>query len=294
MWNQGNGNGNGQGYYPQQGYGQQQDVYGRLDNSRDVGGARFPYIAAGTHKLVLVTLEEFGDANNPKVRALFKTLESRTQQPGGFCVKIWALVKPPRFQNGVTEADEFADFCRKLKGAPAGFPISNDIRVLMKERNAEQLARGTVIECTGVAGKPNAQNPNKEPYVRVYWNSLRQEPADIAAMRQRIEQEGVPSTASPQQQGGGQFQNAPHPSQIANQYPAQQGMPMQPGPQQGYQSPMPAQSPQQWPTPQQGQPGYPARQGYVQQPAQPQQGGQFLPQLPPNNGPQGGNGGRGW
>lgn len=283
MWNQGSGNGQGngygqqgQGYYPQQGYGQQQDVYGRLDNSRDVGGARFPYIAAGTHKLVLVTLEEFGDANNPKVRALFKTLESRTQQPGSFCVKIWALVKPPRFTNATTEADEFADFCRKLKGAPTGHPISNDIRTLMKERVAEQLARGTVIECTGVAGKQ--KDPGKEPYVRVYWNSLQQQPSDIAAMRQRLEQEGIPATG--QQQPQGQFQNAPHPAQMANQYPAQQGMPMQPGPQQGYGQP------QGFP-----QPPAPTQQGYGQQPAQPQgQPGGFLPQLPP----QGGNGGRGW
>lgn len=277
---QGNGYGQQQGYTPQGGYGQAQDVYDRLNNTREVGGPRFPYIEGGTHKLVLVNLDEFGDQFNPKARALFKTLESRTQQVGGYCVKIWALTKPPKFQNGTTEADEFADFCRKLKGAPAGYAMGQDIRTLMKTRVAEQLARGTIIECNGV---PN----QKGNYVRVYWNAVQQSPQDIAAMRQRIEAEGVPTTQSTNVQqgtGGGQFQGAPHPQQMQGQYPAQQQM----APQQGYQQQ----------APQQGYQQQPAQQGYGQQPAQaPQQQGVpqggYLANVPP----QGGNGGQqggGW
>lgn len=277
MWNQNNGNGNGQGYYPQGGYSQPQDAYDRLDNAREVGGARFPYIAAGTHKLVLVSLEEF-NPQAPKVRALFKTIESRTQQPGSFCVKIWSLVKPPRFPNGTTEADEFADFMLKLKNAPRGFAISRSIRTLLKERPAEQLARGTMIECTGVAGKPNPQNPGKEPYVRVYWNPIQQSEPDIAAMRMRLEQEGIPSTNdNGGQQGGPQQQYQQQPMQQG--YPQQQQAPQQQMPQHGYQ-----------------QQQMPAQQGYVQQPAQaPQQQvapqGGFLAQAPVNNGGNQGNGG---
>lgn len=278
MWNQNNGNGQGngygqppqgnqQGYTPQGGYGQPQDAYARLDNAREVGGARFPYISAGTHKLALVSLEEF-NGNAPKVRALFKTLESRSMQVGSFCVKIWSLVAPPRFPNGATEGDEFADFMMKLKGAPKGFQISTSIRTLLKERPMEQLARGTLIECTGVAGKVNPRFPDKEPYVRVYWNSVAQDPSAIIAMRQQLEQEGIPNTSGGQQQ----TQQQGYPQQP--QYPAQ--------PQQGY--------PQ--------QPMQNVHAGVNPQPQQPQQGGVpqggFLANVPTNN-PQGGNtGGGSW
>lgn len=141
----------------------------------------------------------------------------------------------------------------------------------------EQLARGTLIECTGVAGKPNPQKPGQEPYVRVYWNSVAQDPAAIIAMRQRLEQEGVPNTSDNSQQGGQQgFQN---------QY-QQQPMPQQMQPQPGqFQSQQPMQ---------------PGQMQYVQQPApqqvgqiQPQQGGVpqggFLANVPTNGNPQGGN-----
>ena len=237
MWNQNNGNGQGNGPQnpgyggqPQQaqvqGYGQQ-DVYERLNNSRDVGGARFPYIEAGIHKLALVVLEEFGNANEPKVRAVFKTLESRSQPVGNFCVKIFSLTKPSKFPNQPTEADEFADFCRKLKGAPVGTAIGASIRTLMKDRVSDQLARGTVIEANGVINK-------KGTYVRVYWNNVPQSPQDIAFLRQRLESEGVPSTSEgPGQMQGGYQQSAQsqygqgQAQQIAPpvQQPAPQGAP---------------------------------------------------------------------
>ena len=283
MWNGNNGNGQGngygqqpqgvqQGYTPQGGYGQPQDAYARMDNAREVGGARFPYIAAGTHKLALVSLEEF-NPQAAKVRALFKTIDSRTQQVGGFCVKIWSLTKPPKFKDGTTEADEFADFMLKLKGAPRGFPISQSIRTLLKERPLEQLARGTVIECTGVAGKPS-QTPGKEPYVRVYWNTVANDAASIVAMRQRLEQEGVPNTNDNAQQGQQQMQQQYAPQQM------QQPVPPQAQSQYGQQPQMQQYAPQ--PMQQQAQP---PQQGGVPQ-------GGFLANVPTNGpGPQGGQGG---
>src|SRR5689334_2511646 len=103
-WNQGNG------------YGAQEDVYGRLNNTRDVGGARFPFLE-DSGRYALCTLEEFTHSSDgPCARALFEVLESRTGKHavGSHVVKIWKLVKPPKFQNQPSEADMFADFCRKL------------------------------------------------------------------------------------------------------------------------------------------------------------------------------------
>ncbi len=200
-WNNGNGQGNGQSYGGD-------DVYGRLNNTKEVGGARFPYIEAGNHKLALCSLEEF-NPQSPKVRALFKVLESRTMQVGSFCVKIWNLLKPPYKQGMTTEADEFADFMIKLKGAKHGYPIGNDIRTLLKTRPAEQLARGSVIDCVGIV-------KGQKGYVSVHWNTVQQSPQDIAAMRQRLEAEGIPST--------GPSQGAPQQAQPPQGY----GPPMQP------------------------------------------------------------------
>lgn len=250
------GNGNGYG---------NDDVYGRLNNTRDVGGARFPFIEDGRHKLAVVTLEEFQHSSDgPSARGLFLVLESNKHNVGSYVVKIWKLVKPAKFPNQATDADKFADFCRKLKNAPSGYPIGNDIRVLMRDRAREQLARGMVIECTGVPNK-------KGNWVETYWNAVQQTPQDIAAMRQRIEQQGVPSTsdAAPQQMPvQNQYAGAPHPSQMPQQYPAQ----MQQTPQQY------AQPPLQNPVP--------------QAPAAPPQGG-FLAQLPPQGNGNGNQGG-GW
>lgn len=283
MWNQNNGNGQGngygqqQGYVPQGGYGQPQDEYDRMNNARDVGQARFPFINDGQHKLVLATLEEFQHRTDGKcARALLKVLESRGPNPhqvGSFVVKIWKLNKPAKYDSQPSDSDLFADFCRKLKGAPVGHPIGNDIRILMRERPQDQLARGTIIDCTGVMNR-------KGNYVNIFWTSVPQDAASIAQMRARLEQEGVPSTSSgPSQPAQNQYAGAPHPAQMANQYPAQQGMPQQPGPQQGFQNqyqgqPMPVQQ-----APQQGYGQQPQQQGIPQ--------GGFLANVPP----QGGNGG---
>jgi hypothetical protein len=248
MWNQNNGNGNG--------YGNQDDVYGRLNNTKDVGGARFPFVE-GSGKYALCILEEFSHSSDgPSARALLKVIESKDGKhaPGTFVVKIWKLVKPSKFQGQATDADMFADFCRKLKNAPAGYPIGNDIRILMKERSNEQLARGTIIEAVAV---PN----RKGTWINVYWNAVPQQPQDIAAMRQRLEAEGIPETGArtPQQ--------------------PMQGPPVQPA-SMPWAGGAPTQAPQ--PT---------APQGGV---------GGFLAQLPPtntgngNNGQGGGAGGVGW
>lgn len=241
MWNGNNGQGNGYGQQQQaQGYGggQQDDVYGRLNNTRDVGGARYPFIEAGTHKLALAVLEEFQHSSDgPSARAILKVIESRVHQPGSFVVRIWKLVKPAKFPNQPTDADQFADFCRKLKNAPPGHPIGNDIRVLMKERPADQLARGTVIEANGVTNK-------KGNFVNVYWNAVPQQPQDIASMRQRIEAEGLPTTSGPQQPQGYPQQNAQTgypPAQNGYPQPAAQPQAAPPG---GFLANVPTNGPQ--------------------------------------------------
>ncbi len=219
-WNNGQNNGNGGGYG-----GGADDVYGRLNNTKELGGARFPFLE-DTGRVVLCTLEEFTHSSDgPSARALFEVLESRNGKnaAGSYAVKIWKLVKPPFKPGMTTGADEFADFCRKLKGAPAGYPIGNDIRVLMKERPADQLARGTVIDAVAV---PN----QKGTWINIFWNSVQQSPQDIAAQRARLEQKGIPSTG-------------PAPTQMPQQYPAPQqyAQPVQTQGQYAQPAPMPQQ-----------------------------------------------------
>lgn len=281
-WNQGNGNGQGQGngYQPQGGYGQQEDVYDQMNRARDPGGARFPYIEAGRHKLALVTLENFMHRQDGKsTRALFTVLESSTNPQtgkpvhpvGSFVVKIYKLMERPKFEGQASNSEMLAHLCIALKNAPKGYPIGADIRTLLEDRPGEQLARGTVVECTGVANQ-------KGTWVNLYWTAVEQTQEQIVAMRQRIEAAGVPQT-----DGNSAQRQAP---------------------QQGYQ---PQQTQQQYAPPQQGayqNAGGPPPQGYgpppQTQPAQAPQGapqGGFLAQLPPQGpqGPQGGgNGGGRW
>lgn len=274
MWNN-QGNGNGYGQQQPQGY-VGGDTYDRLNNTRPVGGARFPFIEPGKHKLAVVIMEEFDSSSDgPSARCVFEVLESTNQQAhpvGSYVVKIYKIVKPSKYPNSAqgSDADQFADLCRKLKGAPEGHPIGNDIRILMRERVREQLARGTVIECLGIGNK-------KGNWVNLYWKAIPQGPQDIAQQRARLEAKGIPDTGSgnaqpPAQQG---FQ-AP-PQQYVQPGPPQGGYPMQnpvPGAQQQYQASM---QPQTQPAP-----------------AAPQGG--FLAQLPPQGGNPNGGGqqGGGW
>lgn len=291
MWNNGNGQGNGygqQGGYQQQGYPQQQqqsygggygddDAYNRMNNAREQGGARFPYIEAGKHTLCLASLEKFQHrTDGTSVRALWEVLQSDRHQPGSFVVKIYKLKKQPKFESQASDSELLAQMCIALKGVQPGYPIGNDLKTLLEPapigRAAEQLARGTVIECVGV---PN----QKGNWVNLYWKTVQQTPDQIVQQRQRLEAKGIPSTGQQQGTQGQQFQGAPHPQQMQQQYPAQ--MAQQPQ-QTGYQMP-----------PQQGY-GYPQQQQPMQQaPVQgPSQGG-FLQQAQPPGpqGPQGGNGG---
>lgn len=254
-----NGNSNG-------GYGQQNDVYDRMNNTKPIGGAKFPFVDKGRHKLLLLTLEEFMHSKDgPSARALFEVLESDFHQGGSYVVKIWKLVKPPKFDSQPSDADKFADFARKLKNAAPDFPIGQSIRVLMKERPAEQLARGTVIEANGVPNKTGT-------WTEIYWNAVQQSPEQITAMRQRAEAKGIPSTTDKPAQQPQQGYAPPH-------YAAQP-------PQQGYQMAQP-QQPVQYAPPQAPQTQY----APAPAPVAPPQGG-FLAQLPPPPGNGQGNGGQ--
>lgn len=280
MWNQGNGNGQGNGY-GNQGYGQQEDVYGRLNNTKELGGARFPFLE-GSGRYALCTLEEFTTyQDGPAIRAMFEVLDSKDgKHPvGSYVMKIWKICKPAMFPGGLTNADEFADFCRKLKGAPQGYPIGNDIRVLVKERVHDQLARGTVIDAVAVLkpAKPKRDGSGMtKPWTAIYFNAVQQTPAEIAARRAQLEQKGIPDTTGGS--GGQQFQGAPHPAAMPQTYPAQgQAQP-------GYQM-----QNTQWSQPQ-GQP-QPA-QASNNTPGTGVPPGGFLASVPPQ-GQGGGNGGQG-
>lgn len=260
-WNNGNG-------YGQRNQAISEDTYNRMNNARDPGGARFPFINAGKHRLAVAVIEKFmTQKEGPAARVIFKVLESTSHKPGDFVVKIYKLAVDAKFENSISDAEAFADLCMKLKNAPAGHPIGQDIRTLLELRPADQLARGSVVDCFGVA---NARGN----WVNLYWTAVPQTPQDIVAMRQRLEAEGIPST-------GGQQPAPQQPMQ------PQYGQPQQPMQPQGYAQPMQPQQP------------YPQmQQGYAQpQPQQPAPQGGFLAQIPPQGqGPQGGGnqGGGSW
>lgn len=179
-WNQGNGQGNGYGQPQAQG---PQDTYDRLNNARQITN-RDPYIEKGNHRLVVESLEEFPHETGPAVRATFEVLASASHAIGSKVATVWFLMKPAPKQGMVTDADRFADFCSRLKGAPVGYPIGNDIRTLLKDRAKEQLARGMVIDVNGV--DKTAKSTGKT-YTQCFWSTVQQSPQDIAAMRQRLD-----------------------------------------------------------------------------------------------------------
>jgi hypothetical protein len=233
-------------------------------------------------------------------------LKSNSHPVGSIVTKLWFLTKPSKFPNQPTDADRFADFAMKLKGIDPkknpGYPIGNDIRTLLKERTEQQPARGTVIEALGIEKSKKAD----KSFIEVSWTHIPQAPEQVVAQRGQLDANPLYAVrghqAPQQQQGYGQqmpYQGAPHPSQMANQYPAQQaqspypsamppqGYQMPTGPQPGgvYGAPPPAQygQPMQSPVPQ-----GPPQGGFVQQlPQQP------APQGPPPGVP-GGNGQGGW
>lgn len=267
MWNNGNGQGNGYG----NGYGNgDDDAYNRMNNAREQGGARFPFIEDGKHILCLAVMEKFHHrTDGTSVRVLYEVLQSDKHPVGSFVVKIYKLRKPPKFESKASDAELLAQMCIALKGVKPGYPIGNDIRTLIEPapvgRAEEQLARGTVVECIGVLNQ-------KKTWVDLYWKTVDQTPEQIVQQRQRLEAKGIPMVGSSSGTGGQQFQGAPHPQQMQQQYPAQQ----QYAPQQGYQQ---QQAPQQQYAPQQAPVQGPPQGGFLQQAGTPAPG------------PQGGNGG---
>ena len=179
MWNQGNGNG------PQNSY--SQDPYDRLNNAKPISN-RDPYIEEGQHTLAVISIEEFSGELGMAIRARFEVLESNTMKPGTTTGAVWFLQNPPPKPGMTTDSDRFADFCTRLKGAPAGHPIGADIRVLVRDRAAEQLARGMVIRAYGV--KKIAKTTGKA-FTVVNWTNVEQTPAQIAQMRAQIEAKGL-------------------------------------------------------------------------------------------------------
>lgn len=290
MWNNGNnGNGNGQQNYGGGGYGD--DPYNRMNNAREQGGARFPFIEAGKHVLCLVTLEKFQHSSDgPSARVLYEVLKSDVHPVGSYVVKIYKLMKRPKFDSQASDAEALAQMCIALKGVKAGYPIGNDIRTLLEERAQEQLARGTVIECTGVLTK-------KGNWTNLYWSTVEQTMEQIVANRQRLEQKGIPQTQATQQGTGGQApQYTQQQAQAAPpQYTQQQ---TQAAPPQYAPASIPWQGSPQAPQPQYaGAPMQPqAPQGGFLQQAQPQQPAQptFVGPGSPGPTPQGANGGRPW
>lgn len=296
-WNGNNGNGYGQqppqgyGQQPQQGYGggYQDDVYGRMNNSREVT-QRDPFVLPGTHRLVVLELSKWADqAKGDSVRVTFEYVSSTNPQVqiGTRCCKLWRLTKRPKFESQISDSEHFVDFVRKAKNAPPGQPIGQEIRNLCEpQRNGGQAEanamRGTLIECNGVENQAKT-------YVNLYFAAVAQGPQDIAAKRAQLDSRlgGAPAPqAAPMQQapqGGFVPQGAPMPQQgYAPQGPPP-GVPVGPPPGVPMQ---PVQNPQGM------QPGY-GPQGYVHAPAQtpqaPAQGG-FLAQIPGWQGQQGGNG----
>lgn len=223
MWNnQGNGNGQGNGY----GNPQANDVYDRLNNAKQLTN-RDPYIEPGTHTLAVVSLEEFRHDTGQAVRGTFLVLDSTSMKPDTKCAEVWFLQKPAPKVGMTTDSDRFADFCTRLKGAPAGHPIGADIRVLLRDRANEQLARGMVIRCVAIIKK--AQSTGK-PFNLKNWSNLEQTPQQIAEMRQKIEMTpGIAEQAKPQQAVGYALQQQVAP----NGYGAQpaQGLDARPQPQ---------------------------------------------------------------
>ena len=273
-WNNGNG-------YGQRNQAISEDTYNRMNNARDPGGARFPFIEPGKHRLAVAVIEKFmTQKEGPAARVIFKVLESTSpkHKPGDFVVKIYKLAVDAKFENSISDAEAFADLCMKLKNAPAGHPIGQDIRTLLEVRPADQLARGSQVDCFGVAN-------SKGNWVNLYWTGVPQTPQDIVAMRQRLEAEGIPSTG-PQQapQGQAYAQSVPAGTTQYGQPPMQPQYGVPPGAQPGY-----------GPTPQQQIQGAPNPAYYpgtpTNAPAAPQGG--FLAQIPPQGqgGNQGGNGG---
>ena len=174
------------------GQGFQEDVYGRLDNTKEVN-TRAPFIAEGKSRLMVLNLEPFTHTTHgPSVRCTFEVIQAERMAPGTRCCKLWNLTKPSKFVSQTNDADRFADFVKKLKGSPVGHPVGRDCAALLRDRVVEQLARGMVIEAYGV----NTSKKSDKPYVDVNWTTMPQTADEIRARRQALDAQAQPAPAA--------------------------------------------------------------------------------------------------
>ena len=265
-------------------YGHQEDVYGRLDRTKAVN-QRDPFIGEGPHELAVLSIEKFmHKEHGPSARATLLVLKSNVHQVGSRVCKLWNLVKPSKFESQTTDADLFADFVRKLKGAPDGTMVGAQCRALLEDRVPEQLARGIRMVAFGV----NTSKKADKPYVNVNWTNIPQSQEEIAAMRARIDADpALAYTYSPPRD---QNQGYQQPQQYAPQQMQVQEMQYQQRSQYGA---PPPQTPNQWGAPQAPAQQYAPPAQPVQAPATGVPQGGFLAQIPPA-GPPTGNGNGGW
>ncbi len=212
-WNNGNGQGNGYGQQPQGASG----IYDGLTAQTIQDQGRDPFIDEGQHVLAVVSISEFASQNlGPCVRAVFEVLESNKHPVGSTVSSMWAMLKPAPKPGMTRDQDRFVDFITRLQGAPAGHPIGQDIKTLLKDRPQDQLARGTIIRANGVRKfAKQLTEKNKDGFVVVFWDHVAQAPAEIAQMRAKIDARlassggAGPQTGGPAQLGYGQPQGQP-------------------------------------------------------------------------------------
>lgn len=166
------------------------DYYARMDNTKPVD-SRDPFIGEGPHRLAVLSIEEYQHKEKgPAAKVLFEVLKSGAHALGSRVTKLYFLTRPSKFPNQINDGDRFADFVRKLKSAPVGHPIGQDCRALLRDRAAEHLARGMVIDAMGTntGGKVSPVTGLKsKDWVEVYWTSVPQTREEISANRARIE-----------------------------------------------------------------------------------------------------------
>ncbi len=255
-------------------YGINDDYYSRMDNTKPIND-RDPFIGEGLHKLQVISIEEYNHVNEqdrrkskgPTARATFVVVESPTHTPGTRVTKLWILTQPANFPNQPDDGARFADFLRKLKGAPAGTPMGQQCRTLLRDRVNDQLARGTTIMAYG----RNVSKKADKPFVDVTWAHFEgQTPETIRAARAKIE--STPGLIREKRGPQGQQNGAPQGQQ---QYAPQGYAPAQ-APVQGFGS------------------GVAMQQGYAPAPAPAPQTGGYGAELPPAPGNNSGNTGGGW
>lgn len=173
-----------------------EDVYARMNNTKTIQD-RDPFIGEGKHRLVVRHLAPFNHTTyGESVRCTFEVLSSTnpTHTPGSRVAKLWFLVKPAKFPSQPTDMDRFADFIRKIKGAPDGYQVGPDAAVLLRDRVNEQLARGMVIDALGINTSKNAD----KPWIDVRWTSVPQTRDQISAMRAQLDAtENAPPVQAP-------------------------------------------------------------------------------------------------